>query len=769
MPKQRSLVEQTTFAQGLITEANPLTFPANASIDEDNFIIQKQGTRRRRLGIDYETNSVTINTSTLPSAFSGQSVFSSYAWKSAGGNPNITVSVIHIGDKIFFLDNSTSPISGNLIYTHDLGGIYSFISFASVDGLLVVAKGERGLLVFSYESGVITEETIYLKMRDLFGVSDLDGGTDLTQGIGLLKRPTTLTQNHRYNLRNQSFNVPRLPKTGDILGDTITSFYAVNGSYPSNSDAIGYSFYPNVDETNKTVERYIAEDAIGNTIGSFQASKGHFIIDVINRGASRLSEYAKLLSTEPLLDYPLTSLPVDSGGNGANVVGEYAGRVWFGGFNSENTLGKDSTTPYLMSYVFFSQLVKGISDISRCYQEADPTSREQSDLVDTDGGFLRISGAYGIVGFKTLKDSLLIFAANGVWRVFGGDTGFTATSYIVSKITDHGCTSPNSIVEADAGVAYWGDDGIYLVTLNEFGDYVSTSISQNTIQSLYEDVSSLDKLYCFGAYDSYERKIRWIYRNNLLTTQPVKELVLDLNLNAFYPSTFNSITGDRPKPVCFIETPPFSLASLEVGVVANEVDVVAGTDPVIITEQTLEDGLRELMYVVLVENHATGYLQFTLAYAKDLEFLDWKSFDSVGVDAAGYLLTGYLVGGDTQRKKTVPYLTTHFLRTEDGFTDDGFGDLTPTSPSSCLIQAQWEWTNSANSKRWGREFQAYRYNRLYFPTNISDPYDTGHHLITTKNKIRGHGRALSLLMKTEPGKDCRILGWSMITGVDGNV
>jgi len=32
--------------------------------------------------------------------------------------------------------------------------------------------------------------------------------------------------------------------------------------------------------------------------------------------------------------------------------------------------------------------------------------------------------------------------------------------------------------------------------------------------------------------------------------------------------------------------------------------------------------------------------------------------------------------------------------------------------------------------------------------------------VTTKNKIRGRGRALSLKFSTEPQKDCQILGWS---------
>jgi hypothetical protein len=55
------------------------------------------------------------------------------------------------------------------------------------------------------------------------------------------------------------------------------------------------------------------------------------------------------------------------------------------------------------------------------------------------------------------------------------------------------------------------------------------------------------------------------------------------------------------------------------------------------------------------------------------------------------------------------------------------------------------------------------------PEDVSDDYDTGEEVITTKTKVRGNGKTISLLFKTEPEKDCKILGWSMITDVSTNV
>jgi len=442
--------------------------------------------------------------------------------------------------------------------------------------------------------------------------------------------------------------------------------------------------------------------------------------------------------------------------------------VWFGGF-SGTVIDGDSRSPLLSSYIFFSQLVEEPSDITKCYQDGDPTSKEFPDILATDGGYLRISGAYGIVGMKTLSDSLIILATNGIWRVTGGDAGFDATDYMVSKISDTGCSSPNSITETDQGVVYWGEDGIYYILKNELGDFIAQNLTQQSIQTRYNDISSLDKKYASGYYDAYDRKIRWLYGNRLESTTSVEELVFDLNLGAFLPNSIPNISGNRPKPMCLLKVPPFSIGGVSDKVLANGVEVEANGVPVVVSSDTLQDGVREVVYITLLEDSVSDELQYTMALYGDTSFLDWVDFDTVGVDAAGYMVTGALTGGDTQREKTLNYLTFHMERTEDGFEADVNGDLTPTNQSSCLVQSQWEWTNSANSNRWSREFQAYRYRRLYMPTDVNDPYDTGHSIITTKNKIRGRGRALSFLMKTEPGKDCRILGWSMIIGVEGNV
>lgn len=198
----------------------------------------------------------------------------------------------------------------------------------------------------------------------------------------------------------------------------------------------------------------------------------------------------------------------------------------------------------------------------------------------------------------------------------------------------------------------------------------------------------------------------------------------------------------------------------------NGEEVLFNGEEVVEEVSTRGSGTREVAYVTLL---STAPISYSFSSYRDFGFRDWRTWDGEGLDAPAYLVTGYQSGGDFLRYKQVPYIQFYFNRTEDGFVEDETGNLFPTNESSCKVQAQWEWANSANSNRWGRAFQAYRYKRLYMPSDSSDEFDNGFAVVTTKNKLRGKGKVLSLLIKTEPDKDCQLLGWSMLLGVNGNV
>lgn len=83
--------------------------------------------------------------------------------------------------------------------------------------------------------------------------------------------------------------------------------------------------------------------------------------------------------------------------------------MFFAGFSGD-VIDGDSQSPRLTSYVLFSKLVDNISDIGKCYQDGDPTSKDTPDVVATDGGFIRLDGAYGIQKMVSVGSQLIVVA-----------------------------------------------------------------------------------------------------------------------------------------------------------------------------------------------------------------------------------------------------------------------------------------------------------------------------------------------------------------------
>ena len=50
MASQDINTEFNTFVGGILTEANPINYPKGFTLDEQNFILERDGTRRRRRG-----------------------------------------------------------------------------------------------------------------------------------------------------------------------------------------------------------------------------------------------------------------------------------------------------------------------------------------------------------------------------------------------------------------------------------------------------------------------------------------------------------------------------------------------------------------------------------------------------------------------------------------------------------------------------------------------------------------------------------------------
>lgn len=780
-----------TFIKGIITEANPLTFPENASIDEKNFVLERSGARKRRLGMDYEDSHELKDTS-LNSAEISLIGISSHTWRNINENSELTFYIIQFGNDLFFFDSNASVISasqknsGNPITLEGNGDVQWQSS--SLGGRIVFTTGAERVYSLEYDedSDLVTFVTHGLLVRDQWGVDD---------GLATDERPVSLASLHEYNLLNQGW--------GQDDPDRTEAYYdffkneSGTGKFPSNADLVQAG--KDINDDNKFNARIVARAYSGNT----PAPKGHYIIDLFDRSGTRgfsptntgllnnagylsgfwrssafsYGAYSYLLSLGDFSPVPsFAGIPVDQTVPGVTVTAPYGERIFYSGLSSE-LVGGDSRSPLLGHLVFFTQLVDSADKVGKCYQEADPTSEDQSDLLATDGGFIKIPEMSKCLKLIPFSNSLVVFADNGVWEITGGEDGFSATTFQVIKITDIGAAGVGSIISVEDRIYYWSRGGIYTISRDQVSLALQiTNISETTIQTLFETFSLDAVSSSQGSYDTVTKQIRWLlnteddYDGVIERFRFSTELVFDVVLEAFYPAKLPETDGVFPYIAGSIDTPGFVNQQEAFNVVIGSSSIVVGALNVTVPLSVRTAELSKILYLTILPETTPTTYKYTFSSYSDGNFEDWATHNGgTGIDADAFLLTGYETGGDTQRQKQAVYITNHFLRTETGFVDTGDGNLEALQSSSCLVQSQWDFSNSAASGKFGPQFQAYRLKRNYIPSGPSDLFDYGYEVITTKSKLRGRGRALSLLFNTEPRKDLIMLGWGIVFGVNTNV
>ncbi len=747
MPRAKTTKLYRTFVKGLITEASPLTYPENASIDEDNCIIYRKGNRSRRLGIDYE-DSYSLSSYTVTAADYDSNAVIEYKWEAVANQAGISFLCQQIGTTLHFYDLSLTNVSAGLkSFSIDLTAFQapaatnissSPISMASGNGVLYVVGEQIEPFFVEYDKALdtITTTRVYIQIRDFKGVDD---------GLANDEEPTTLSVLHNYNLLNQGWFDPvntglsggtlqyfdpfgSLSSQASPTTTNMSLYYASQFRWPSNSK----QWFVGKDSTGVfTPDQYI-KFGTGNT----HAPRGHFVVNAFYIDRSAVSG--------------LSGLDIEATDARPNSVAFVGGRAWYG----------------CDSKVYFSQVLDDVRKSGFCYQEADPTSEDISDLIASDGGVIPIPEIGKIVRLVAMGSGVLVFANNGLWFISGTTSGFTATDFSVQKVSSIGTESPLSIVDAESQVFWWSKIGIQGISQKQGlfgtvdGAFDKQNIAEQTIQSFYNDeIDETAKIYAKGIYDPATNVVQWLYRDDTITGnyRYNRILNLDLTLQAFYPWSL-TYTEDKP----FI-TGVF--ATTQVNSVKTNSDVVAATVPVVVGGVTVTAGdytsqvrATFLKYVTAVPD-PTDY-KITFSYFHGLDFADWVTFDDTGVAYESFVETGYELLEDTMRKKQTPYVFCYFRRTEENATVDS-GGISLDKPSSCMFQVRWDWTDSATSGKMTDPIEAYRINRFY-PMSASGPYDNGYPVVVTKNKVRGAGRAIQFRFSSNAiGKDFDLLGWAV--------
>ena len=604
MPRIEQKLNVNNFIGGLSTDTHELNTPINVSVDEDNCALNRRGYRERRFGMDFEDGWELHDTGADADAIDTMYI-KTYDWESVGNEANRNFLVIQFGNDLKFYDKASDPLSdGEMPFDLDLlDHLAPAHSDASEDGIQV-ASGKGSLFVtgrkiapfyIEYDSAANTISTTAI----VFRIRDLDRADP---DLGVEAQPTTLTAEQLYDYFNQgwyarakAYDTESSTRGTPAYNTQVLSFYRnTRAKYPPLTKPwwIGKRIGDGEVDVFDPSGAYDPVYA-GNTL----APLGHYILDPFAKDRSTASV---LSGPDPSGIGTTAGIQIVSEDDRPEAMGFYAGRVIHG--------FKDT--------LYVSQLIKDdLSIAGYCYQEADPTSEEISDLIDADGIVIPIPGAGRILSLFAMENSAIIFATNGLWMLggIGPGEGFKTTAFSVSKISSIDIISPRTLIDVDGNPCWWGQNGIYVLAPRERGDLGIINLLEKKVQNFFDSIPSTAKETASGAYDKVRKMIVWIYddpADGAVTTpnQYACRDVLnyDTVLGAFYPYTISSLASNSPFVYDVFQVLPLATEIVEELVVDSSAVTVTdsgGASVVILTSQSVEglasaEGTAGVKYLV---------------------------------------------------------------------------------------------------------------------------------------------------------------------------
>tara|TARA_R110000823_G_scaffold222404_1_gene350770 strand:- start:3154 stop:5307 length:2154 start_codon:yes stop_codon:yes gene_type:complete len=712
MPQKLSQIPVTVFNKGLITEAGELTFPDGASVDELNMSLLRDGSRRRRLGVSFESGY------TEGSAITTGQLTTSHVWEAPDGVSNLRLLVVQKDNSLLIYTASGSgSVSPNYLTVYDMtareraGGDAGLtaVSFTGINGELIIASSEINTFKLTYDSGAATFSTSEISFR----VRDFEWQSDRT--LFDVEAAATVSADRQYDTLNSGW---RYEKGAAALA----TFVAANSNaYPP----LTHPWYAGKNSSGDYSDSEWHKIYQGSSI----LGNGSFIYDLYSKNRASASGLAGTTTATETTRF--------------TTVAAYASRVFYAGMTSSDNTGN----------VFYSQLLDENGKLGECLQQNDPTGENYSDLLETDGGVINIPQMYGVQRLHPIGPNLLVFATNGVWQIRGIDDSFSPTGYVVNKVTDVGLDYVRSFVSAEGRPYWWSEDGIYTVQSSEEGGSLNAiNISLNTVQSFWENVSADKKAQVSTVYDSLNNRVLWMYPNNdeAIDYKCNNILVFDEALKAFYPWKVTDTTGTSPYITSGVYIKSIGGSTVETSVVtgADDLVIAASLDQVVVDRVGAEYSSAAIKFVTVTASRKITFSEFT-----GTDFLDWGS-----MDFTSFAKSGYNFLGDLTLKKNVIYLTTYMKVTESTVSGNETDGYTFERPSSCLASVFWDFATGHTVHQ-----QAYRLKSLPIPESAG-VFDYPKAVTTSRLRVRGRGRSLHLKFESVQGYDMHLLGYDLIAG-----
>lgn len=731
MPQRIGQKVVNTFVKGLVTEAGELTFPENASIDESNCVLQRDGSRRRRLAVELEDSG-----SDSSFTVGAGDVFSTGVWKNVGGVAGKNWMVVQTGSMLYFYKTTEEPYSGKELAsisvdltTYEVSSsTYAVAStkveMTPIEGSLVVVSPAIEPFYIEYTSDtVITTTQIVPRVRDY-----------IWQGDKTLfnANAASPTMGRKYDTSNGGW-------TGVKGAAALTTYTAANSSeYPP----LTLPWFAGKDSDEDFDESEWQKVFAGSSI----ITNGHHIFDFFNK--TRSAAHNATVEEQP--DTLDTSLDETEDSRFKTVVA-FSGRVFFAGLESTKNSGR----------ILFSRLLDDIREVGDCYQQNDPTSELISDLLDTDGGVVNIPDAANIQKMATMGASLLVFAENGVWSVTGIDGVFSPTGYSVSKVSSVGINNGRTYADMDGAPVWWSKTGIHTLVPDQIsGKMNPQNLSIGSIQTFFDAIDGNARQQCEAVFDTINKRVSWFYPSNgeTLINKKNEVLILDLVTQSFYPWSITDEAGttDYVMQGQYFDAFGSELLDLNVTNSAGTNLTKNDTTTEITVQRTSQIASAASALALMVYNSGTGKL--TMATFTGTDFLDWGSGDYSSFAEAGYDFLGDLV-----LKKSAPYIIVYLRPTEEGWTDNGDGTYSIIRDSSLEVSTYWDFrktVSSAAQEAYRRKFTA------VVDTGALTSFEYPDSIVATRLKCRGTGRNMRIRFASTSGKDFVLLGFGVLHGVN---
>ena len=819
MPQSQAEKQMYQVNMGLHTESSELGFPAGYTKAEANYTIEKDGSRRRRKGIQQEASGANKTIT----AMAGNEVTQSFLWKNVGGDPSKRFWVHKLDSQLYFTDDSTAPsaawhsdnielddyqLTGN---TDDIANLP--IGMTQGRGDLFVSCSAFFTLQIKYDVGTdsFTVRELNPQIRDYTTIEDdtlVNYEPDAAAGTPAID-DADLTDDHYYNLRNRGW------KDSDIV-----AYAGSKARWPSRVMQWwrGYRRQTDVSYSDLDgIQVFDSNKMEAEATANSSAPVGSLFIrikdDTVGYQEVATGEGTMGQDPSPTLNKVPTpwELTVNDVAHSKSIGQNVS---MFFGINYTTTGGKSVNVSYSDTYEITATAASTWTvEVPIPADYASGGTIVSSIVLWTDDRPLDRSTGTGPL---TEGPRAVQFHDGRLWMAGINDPAYADhifyTQVVRSDRELERChmefdpTDPNNNTPLDTdggyvvipgigniktmisirnGLLVFSDEGVWELAANR-GPWTPNSGGVRKLTGA-ECVSPLSPIIVDETVMYASPKGWYIIAPNqytgVLEAQNITQETIQgewLKITQANLELLKSTYDDAKRQV-LLQLPGTDL--LRDGFTAGDhstalrfVNTVLGLD--------LNNGAWfkwEFKNASTASPNAGLYGIFAISEAdgtdraKKLKFLtgdaaanrcvicDMDTTDYLDYGPSGreesplpFLHTGDDTVGDFQRRKQAPIITVFSKRTETGYTSTGSG-WTGDNESSTTMTAYWDWTDDSVSGKIGSSQQVYRHNRAFVPASADDV--NGYPVVVTRNKVRGRGRALSLRFEGAAGKDSHILGF----------